>query len=146
VPVPTGAGKGKGIGKIVLGVALIAASVFMAGTTTAAAAAAAGSTTAAEAAIAGGTAAGGSLLGLSFGQMASFGLTMVLGGVSQLLTVAPKVNDYSSRNAPDQRPSFLFNGPVNVSEQGGPVPLVYGRVRVGSIVVSSGLKAEQIAA
>lgn len=136
VPVPRGAGKGKGIGKIVVGVALIAASIFTAGTAAAAGAGLAASMSAEAFTIAG--------FSVSYGAIASFGATMVLGGVSQLLTSAPKVNDYGSRNAADSRPSFVFTGPVNVTEQGGPVPLVYGKCRVGSIVVSAGLRAEQI--
>jgi predicted phage tail protein len=138
VPVPQGAGKGKGIGKIVLGVALIAASIFTAGAGAAAGATLA-ATMSAEAFAVGG-------LSVSFASIAAFGLTMVVGGVSQLLTTAPKIKDYGSRNTPDAQPSFLFNGPVNVTEQGGPVPLIYGRVRCGTVVVSAGLRAEQIAA
>jgi predicted phage tail protein len=138
LPVPQGAGKGKGIGKIVIGVAIIAASIFTAGGAPAAGAGLAASMAATA------TTVGG--LSISFASIAAFGLTMVLGGVSQLLTSAPKVNDYGSRNSPDAQPSFLFNGPVNVTEQGGPVPLIYGRVRCGTVVVSAGLRAEQIAA
>lgn len=51
---------------------------------------------------------------------------------------------YSSRGRPDQKPSFIYNGPVNTAEQGLPVPLVYGTMRVGSVVVSAGIVAEEI--
>lgn len=73
------------------------------------------------------------------------GGALALGGVTQMLTKSPSAN-YSSRTAPDQRPSFLFDGPTNTSTQGLPVPLIYGRMRVGSVVVSAGLTAEQIKA
>ena len=36
----------------------------------------------------------------------------------------------------------MFSGILNSNEQGGSVPLVYGRARVGSIVISSGVYAE----
>lgn len=83
-------------------------------------------------------------VGISASSIAMLGVSMVLGGVSQMLS--PQVSSASADTyeRPDQRPSFIFNGPVNVAEQGGPVPLVYGRIRTGSVVVSSGLNTEQI--
>ena len=51
---------------------------------------------------------------------------------------------YDKREAPAQRPSFVFDGAVNTSEQGGPVPLVYGTMRTGSVVISSGLVSEEV--
>jgi predicted phage tail protein len=48
--------------------------------------------------------------------------------------------------APQQdRPSFLFNGVTNNTQQGGPVPIVMGLHLVGSVVVSASLNAEDIA-
>ncbi|MYB20866.1 MAG: hypothetical protein F4Y16_18090 [Holophagales bacterium] len=37
----------------------------------------------------------------------------------------------------------LFSGPVNSNAQGGAVPLIYGRTRVGSVVVSGGITQER---
>ncbi|MES1927560.1 tail assembly protein [Salinisphaera sp. T31B1] len=72
------------------------------------------------------------------------GGALVLTGITGMLTTQPKVDSYSDRERPDQRPSFIFDGPTNTSTQGLPVPLVYGRMRVGSIVVSASLSAEDI--
>ena len=72
------------------------------------------------------------------------GIGMVLGGVVQLLTPVPNV-DALSNERPDSAPSFLFNGAVNVYEQGGPVPLVYGRFKAGSVIVSAGFSTERMA-
>ena len=44
--------------------------------------------------------------------------------------------------APDDQASFLFNNQVNSTEQGAAIPLVYGRVRTGSVTVSSGVAVE----
>jgi predicted phage tail protein len=55
----------------------------------------------------------------------------------------PKMDNYMHASI-DNRPSFVFNGPVNVQEQGGPMPLVYGRFRTGSVVGSAGLAVEQL--
>jgi predicted phage tail protein len=39
--------------------------------------------------------------------------------------------------------SFTFSGIVNTSKQGLPVPVAYGRLFVGSAVISSGLDVNQ---
>jgi predicted phage tail protein len=77
---------------------------------------------------------------VTFGQVALFGLSLSLRGVADMLSPLPKVADANVFERPDQRASFLFAGPVNVSEQGHPVPLVYGQARVGSVVASAGLE------
>ena len=69
---------------------------------------------------------------------------MLLGGVAQLLAPDVDSGDPQTYEKPEAKASFLFNGPVNTAEQGGPVPLVYGRVITGSHVVSSGLSTEKI--
>lgn len=81
-----------------------------------------------------------SALGASYGSIAMFGLTMALTGVSQMLSPQPKASTPADAN-----PSYLFSGPANAVEQGGPVPLIYGRMRVGSTVISSAIDNEIIA-
>ncbi|XKE45761.1 hypothetical protein LG302_01050 [Halomonas organivorans] len=120
LPAVAGAGGDSGLGKVIAGVALVAA---------------AGAFIPATAAIAG--------VGVQ-STVAGLGISMALGGVAQMLAPSPQVGDYGSRERPDQRPSFLFDGPVNTSTQGLPVPLVYGRVRAGSVVISAGMNAEEI--
>lgn len=51
---------------------------------------------------------------------------------------------YENTTRPDQKPSFAYNGPVNTSEQGLSIPLVYGQMRVGSIIVSAGIVSEEV--
>ena len=120
-------GKRGGLGKVILGVALIGVAFA-----------------AAPAAGLGETAFSVFGEAVTFGRIALTGAALALGGVAQLLTPAPKVRDFSAAERPDQRPSFLFNGPVNVAEQGLPVPLVYGQARAGSVVVSAGISTEEI--
>lgn len=68
----------------------------------------------------------------------NLGVAMLVGGVIQLLSPQPK------REEERQRPqSYAFDGPANNTEQGGPVPLVFGRVICGSTVVSQGLSSEE---
>jgi len=71
------------------------------------------------------------------------GVGMMIGGIVQLTTSVPS-SDYGAREEADQRPSFLFDGAVNTSTQGLPVPVIYGRVRVGSVVISAGLTSEEV--
>ncbi len=86
-------------------------------------------------------AAPGGLFGLGAGgALGGFGpilLGVTLLGISMLLSKSQKPKDK------DEKKSFLFDGPVNSFEQGGPVPLVYGKVRVGSTVISGGLEVAQ---
>ncbi len=55
--------------------------------------------------------------------LTNLGITMVLGGVAQMLAVAPKINNNSG--APDS-PVYSFGSPTVTIGQGRPVPLFYG--------------------
>lgn len=83
---------------------------------------------------------GGALGG--FGKIA-IGLALL--GVFALISgaLSPKEEKKSEE---DEQSSFLFNGPVNQTSQGGPVPVVYGQVIVGTTVISGGIKVEDIRA
>jgi len=72
------------------------------------------------------------------------GIGLIVGGVAQLLMAPPNVAALENER-PDSKPSFVFNGAVNVFEQGGPVPLVYGRFKAGSVIISAGFDVERIA-
>lgn len=115
MPAVTGAGNGGGLFTIVLGVALIAAGMITGGTTTA--------------------------LGVS---LLAGGAGLVVGGIVQMTMKMPGVANSSTESA-DDRASFLFAGPRNQSSQGVAIPRGYGRCLVGSIVISVGLDAEDVA-
>lgn len=159
MPAAEGAkGRGKAIGKIVLGVAMVGLAIWAApaaGAMAGAMAAAEGTATAGMSAVAGAASAAASgmaaeaftipLIGaVTYGRIAMTGAMMALGGVSQLLSPTPKPSNLGGLEAPDQRASFLYNGSVNTVEQGGPVPVVYGRMRVGSTLISGGISIQQI--
>jgi predicted phage tail protein len=84
--------------------------------------------------------------GISVTTMASFvssiGVSLLLGGISKMLFSPPKPPKYEAAN---NLPSYSFDGAINTIAQGNPVPLCYGRLIVGSQVVSTGLSVEQIA-
>lgn len=71
------------------------------------------------------------------------GTSLIMGGVSQLLFAPPRSNN-GPGEAASNTPSYAFDGPVNTINQGNPVPVCYGRLRVGSQVISAGLSTEQI--
>lgn len=72
------------------------------------------------------------------------GLALVFSGVATLLTPTPRVQSYDARETPDRRASFLFNGPTNKGAEGTAIPIVYGRIRTGSVIVSAGIQTEQV--
>lgn len=117
---PVVAGAGGSVGKILLGAALIAASFLVPGL---GAVALFGTTTLATVAF-------------------SVGVSLALGGVAQMLAPQPKFNGPDE----EQQPSYVFNGPVNTTAQGQPVPVGYGRMIVGSAVISAGISVEDIEA
>lgn len=117
---PVVAGAGGTLGKILLGAVLIGASFLVPGL---GATVLFGTTT---------------LASVAFG----IGVSMALGGVAQLLAPQPK----SPGPQEEQQPSYVFNGAVNTSAQGQPVPIGYGRMIVGSAVISAGISVEDIEA
>ncbi|WP_030129691.1 tail assembly protein [Pseudomonas sp. QTF5] len=78
------------------------------------------------------------------GPLVAMGISMVLGGVVQMLTPVPKAPSQQEQAATENKPSYLFNGAVNSTQQGLPVPIVYGQVLVGSSVVAVGTWAEAL--
>lgn len=70
--------------------------------------------------------------------MISVGVGLILNGVYQLLASPPDSDNSGGTDATKQ--SFIFSGPENVTEQGGGVPVGYGRMMVGSTVISAGIE------
>ena len=87
-----------------------------------------------------------SALGGAFiAQTATYiGAGLALSGVSDLLLPTPKTPDFSSEQ--DPRLSFQFSGIQNTSRAGTPVPIVYGEIFTGSVVISAGVDTEQVRA
>jgi predicted phage tail protein len=78
------------------------------------------------------------------GVASSIGFSLVLGGVSQMLFAAPK-SQSTTTERPDNKPSYAFSGAVNTVGQGNPVPYFFGGpLRIGSQVISAGLVTENI--
>jgi predicted phage tail protein len=71
----------------------------------------------------------------------SMGVSMMAGGVVQMLS--PQQAQSSAADAAENGASYNFNGPVNTTAQGNPVPVLYGRMIVGSAVISAGILAQE---
>lgn len=82
---------------------------------------------------------GGFLTGPAVTAAYAMGASMALGGVVQM--ISPQTGGLAS-SAAENGTSYYFNGAVNSAAQGDPVPIVYGRVTVGSKRVSSGIFAQ----
>lgn len=72
--------------------------------------------------------------------MMKMGAVLALGGVIQMLS--PQQRGLSAQDSPENGASYNFNGAVNTSAQGNPVPVLYGRMICGSAVISAGIFAE----
>lgn len=82
---------------------------------------------------------GGGVVG---GPLIAIGIGLIVGGVVQLLTPVPKISGPEEKEA--NRPSRFFNGPVNTTAQGQPVPVFYGEGIVGGAVISAGISVEDM--
>ena len=132
-PVIAGSGSGGSTGTILAGIGLVAASFFTAGATI-------------------------GLLGLAApvavsSVLVSVGTSLILGGVSQLLAPQPTIPTLNNRTAPGEntnasgpqgvsratsgQQSYAFAGAANTVGVGATVPLVYGKLLIGSHLLSS---------
>ena len=124
VPVIAGSGS---VGRAILGGALIAVSFG-----------AFGAFGAKALTLKGGFAAAG------LGAKATFGIGagLLLSGVSEMLFPLPKPMEFDSTE--DPRVSFNFAGTQNTARAGTPVPIVYGEIITGSVVISGSVDTEQV--
>lgn len=65
------------------------------------------------------------------------GIGMMIGGVAQMLTKIPKMNDSKDENG---KKNTSFSSLDNTGAQGEPIPLAYGEIMIGSKVESQGLE------
>jgi predicted phage tail protein len=70
------------------------------------------------------------------------GYGMIIGGIVQALIGGQPPLDQNK----DNKNSYYFNGPANTTRQGAPVSLIYGRVLVGSQLISSNISIDQLIA
>ena len=78
------------------------------------------------------------IYGLGTGSAALFfaGVQLASQGIANLLAEPPEYEDFRDIEVGNKRASYLFNGATNTVNEGGPVPIGYGRLIVGSQVIS----------
>jgi len=124
IPVVGGEG-GRGLGKVLLGAALIGGAFLF--------------TPLSFANFSTTTVGFGSAAGIAKG-VALIGGSLILQGVSDMLTPVPKI----AESEQDPRLSFNFSGIQNTSRAGVAVPVIYGEVLTGSVVISAGIETAQV--
>ena len=143
-PVIVGSGGGGGFGQILAGVGLVAFSILTAGAGAGFLAAGAGLTA--------GTFTLGSAASVAIGAI---GASLILGGVSQMLSPQPTVPSLSGANrlssaeststdgpqsitrGTDGRQSYAYTGAANTVGVGATIPVAYGEVLIGSHLLSA---------
>ncbi len=116
LPIFAGAGGSNGLVQTIIGVVLIVVGVICS------------------------PASGGSSLSLAkvgSSMLIAAGIGMTISGICTMLMSTSKDDDDDSSS------NYYFNGAQNTTNQGAPVPLVFGRCRVGSAVISSGIDITQ---
>jgi predicted phage tail protein len=69
-------------------------------------------------------------------------LSAISFGIQSLLAKPPEANSASvSASTSATSKSFLFSNKENIKQQGNPIPLGYGRLRIGSAVVQETIKS-----
>ena len=125
---PVVAGAGRGAGQIAAGLGFVALAIVTGGTSLTFGAG-------------GFSAVAGSSIGFSVAA-GNIGLALVLSGIATAISPQPELN--STLDESVQLESFTFSNVVNTQRQGMPVPIAYGRLFVGSAVLSSGLDVDQV--
>ena len=69
------------------------------------------------------------------------GIGLMAGGVAQMLTKMPSM---STGKDVEKKQSTSFSNLSNMAAQGRPMPLAYGRIRVGSLIISQGVETMDI--
>ena len=86
----------------------------------------------------------GATIGL--GAKAAFGIgaALALSGVQGMLFPIPEIDPIGSES--DPRVSFSFSGLQNTSRAGTPVPICYGEILTGSVVISGSVTTDEVEA
>ena len=68
------------------------------------------------------------------------GAHLALSGIAGLLTPTPKNPEYEQ----DPKLSYSFGGVQNTTRAGTPVPIIYGEIFTGSVIISAAIDTEQV--
>ncbi|UNK55634.1 tail assembly protein [Rahnella aceris] len=74
------------------------------------------------------------------GVLIAPGVALMAGGVIQMLS--PQTAGLASKQDADNQASYAFGSVTNTAAQGYPVPLLYGKRRIGGAIISAGIYVE----
>ena len=131
--VPVAVGAGDGFGKFLTGALIVGLVVATGG--------AAGVGLGAGGGLGFGTAAGAGFGAKLLAAAGNFGIYMALSGAAEMISPTPRPPGIS--DAPREL-NFSFSGVQNTSRAGTAIPIVYGEIFTGSLVVSAGLDSEDL--
>jgi len=98
----------------------------------------------------GGTLLGSTLLAtIATTALTSIGTSLIIDGVTSIIAPTPQqpnlnAADTLSDNDPNVQANFGFASITNTARAGVPVPIIYGEVFTGSVVISSGIDTVQV--
>ena len=130
--IPMISGAGRGMGKILLGAVLIGIAIAAPG---------AGFAFGSKGV---GFIATGAAPNALMAAIGNIGIGLTLMGVSEMLFPVPEPQKFNSEEDPQL--SFNFSGVQNTSRAGTPVPIVYGEIITGSVVISAAIDTNQVEA
>ena len=130
--IPMISGSGRGVGKIVLGAVLIGIAIAAPGAGFALGKGGFGFI------------ATGAAPSAFMATIGNIGVALLLTGVSEMLFPLPEPQKFNSEEDPQL--SFNFSGVQNTSRAGTPVPIVYGEIITGSVVISAAIDTNQVEA
>ena len=78
--------------------------------------------------------------------LTAIGTSMLIGGVTELISPTQPASNISQvgDTDPSMRGSYSFSGIQNVSNAGVPIPIIYGSVFTGSVIISAGSDTAQV--
>ncbi len=78
--------------------------------------------------------------------LTALGTSMLIGGVTELISPTQPASNISQvgDTDPSIRGSYSFSGIQNVSNAGVPIPIIYGSVFTGSVIISAGSDTAQV--
>ena len=81
--------------------------------------------------------------------LSAIGTSLIIDGVTSIIAPTPQQPNFNaadslSDNDPNVQANFGFNSITNTARAGVPVPIIYGEVFTGSIVISSGIDTVQV--
>ena len=136
---PIIAGAGRGFGAIAAGIGLVALAIVLAPAGAGFLSLGAGL----KASVASGVATGFISAGVS-STIGLVGASLILFGVAQAISPQPQFSKLGELEESAELESFTFSNVVNTSKQGLPVQIAYGRVFVGSAIISTGLDVDGV--